>query len=217
MTPRNPRWALEDQVRKSDAHSAPLNASVTLRDILLKAGEAGSGGTNGTFDFDLLGMSSTASPFVRPPFYCRRSLWDPLQDVVHVFAPFRLPTVANLDVVLQTGLKSRLKRKKMRCLNGGDSKPVKWTQGNKPSGMFTRGGLSSPNSQAKYLGMCSFANTFGCSHIALYFPSDTVHLSIVLRAGRWSLVAGCLDGTLYIPADLIPWPNNGRDTTVDRG
>ena len=67
VTPRNPRRALDDQVRKSDAHSAPLNASITLRDILLKAGEAGSGGTNGTFDFDLLGMSSTASPLSSLP------------------------------------------------------------------------------------------------------------------------------------------------------
>lgn len=72
--------------------------------------------------------------------------------MVNVVAPFRLPTVANLDMVSQTGLKSRLKRKKMRRLNGGDSEPVKWTQGNNPSGVFTRGGLSSPNPQAKYLG-----------------------------------------------------------------
>ena len=217
VTLRNPRRALDDQVRKSDAHSAPLNASITLRDILLKAGEAGSGGTNGTFDFDLLGMSSSASPFARPPFYCRRSLWDPLRDMVHVFSPFRLPTVANLNVVLQTGLKSRLKRKKMRRLNGGDSEPVKWAQGNEPSGMFTRGSLLIPNTHAKYLGLGSFANTFGCSHIASYCPSDTVNVSIVLRAGRWSLVTGCLDGTLYNPADLIPWANNERDTTFDRG
>ena len=59
VTPRNPRRAFEDQARESDAHAAPLNASLTLRDILLKAGEAGAGGSNGTFDFDLLGMSST--------------------------------------------------------------------------------------------------------------------------------------------------------------
>ena len=64
MTPRNLRQAFEDQARKSDAHGAPLDASLTLRDILLKAGEAGAGGTNGTFDFDLLGMSSIASPFL---------------------------------------------------------------------------------------------------------------------------------------------------------
>ena len=72
----------------------------------------------------------------------------------------------------------------MRCLNGGDSEPAKWTQGNKPSGVFTHGGLSSPNPQAKYHGLCLFANTFGCSHIASYCPSDTANLSIVLRAGR---------------------------------
>lgn len=63
MTPRNPRQAPEDQARKSDAHVVSLDASLTLRDILLKVGEAGAGGANGTFDFDLLGMSFSA------PFY----------------------------------------------------------------------------------------------------------------------------------------------------
>ena len=57
MTPRNPRQALGDQARRSDAHVVSLDASLTLRDILLKVGEAGADGANGTFDFDLLGMS----------------------------------------------------------------------------------------------------------------------------------------------------------------
>ena len=56
VTPRNPRRALDDQVRKSDVHATSLDASLTLRDILLKVGEAGVGGANGSFDFDLLGM-----------------------------------------------------------------------------------------------------------------------------------------------------------------
>ena len=105
----------------------------------------------------------------------------------------------------------------MRCLNGGESGPVKWAQGNEPSGMFTRRSLLIPNPHAKYLGLCSFANTFGCSHIASYCLSDTVNLSIALRAGRWSLVTACLGCTLYNPADLIPWANNEKDTTFDRG
>jgi hypothetical protein len=58
MTPRNPRQAPERQARKSEA---PLDASLTLRDILLKVGEAGTDGANGSFDFDLLGTSFTAS------------------------------------------------------------------------------------------------------------------------------------------------------------
>ena len=32
-----------------------------------------------------------------------------------------------------------------------------------------------------------FANTFGCSRIASDCPSDTVHLSLVLHTGHWSL------------------------------
>jgi len=52
----------------------------------------------------------------------------------NAFAPFRLLTVADLDMVLQMGLKSRLKREKMRRLNGDVSEPVKWTRGNNPSG-----------------------------------------------------------------------------------
>jgi len=122
--------------------------------------------------------------FARPPFYSRRSLWNPFLDMVNVFAPFRLSTVANLDMVLQTGLKSRSKRKKTRRLNGGDSEPVKWTQGNNPSGVFMRGGVSSPKPQAKYLGLRLFANTFGCSHIVSDCQFDTVNLSIVLHTGR---------------------------------
>jgi hypothetical protein len=59
VTPRNPRRVFNDQERKSDAHAASADASLTLRDILLKVGEACAGGANGTFDFDLLGMSST--------------------------------------------------------------------------------------------------------------------------------------------------------------
>ena len=58
MTPWNPRQAHEDH-----AQGASLDASLTLRDILLKVGEAGTDGTNGTFDFDLLGMSFTASSY----------------------------------------------------------------------------------------------------------------------------------------------------------
>ena len=107
--------------------------------------------------------------------------------MVNVFSPFRLPIVADLDMVLQMGLKSMLKRKKTRRLNSGDSEPVKWTQGNKPSGVFTRGDLSSPDPQAKYLGLYLFANTSGCSRIASDCPSDTIHLNIVLHTGRWSL------------------------------
>jgi hypothetical protein len=69
VTPRNPRSALEDQARKSDTHADSVDASLTLRDILLKVGEAGAGGANGTFDFDLLGMSSAA--------FCRLSFRSP--------------------------------------------------------------------------------------------------------------------------------------------
>jgi hypothetical protein len=58
LTPRYPGRTLEGQGRKGDdTHAVSIDASLTLRDILLKVGEAGADGANGTFDFDLLGKS----------------------------------------------------------------------------------------------------------------------------------------------------------------
>jgi hypothetical protein len=99
VTPRNLRQTFENQTRKSDAQGASLDASLTLRDILLKVGEEGAGGANGTFDFDLLGMCSTASPclsFRSPTFLV--APFESIPRIVNVFAPFRLPTVADLDM-----------------------------------------------------------------------------------------------------------------------
>ena len=67
MTPRNRR-----QAHEVHAQVVSLDASLTLRDMLLKVGEAGTDGANGTFDFDLLGMSFTGSSYLsfRSPTSC---------------------------------------------------------------------------------------------------------------------------------------------------
>ena len=151
------------------------------------------------------------------PFLSFRSRTFPLSslplkfmpDMAGVFVPFRLPAVADLDMVLQTGPKSRLKREETRCLNGSDSEPVKWTQVNNPFSAFTRGGLSSPNLQP---------NALACAclpiHLVAHISCQIAHLILSISVLSWKLVPGYLDDTLDNPTDTILWASNWRDTNA---
>ena len=135
-----------------------------------------------------------------------------MPDMAGVFVPFRLPAVADLDMVLQTGPKSRLKREETRCLNGSDSEPVKWTQVNNPFSAFTRGGLSSPNLQP---------NALACAclpiHLVAHISCQIAHLILSISVLSWKLVPGYLDDTLDNPTTLFYGPAIGETQTLGTG